>query len=683
MAALEKIRSKAVFLTVIIGVALLAFIMGDFLTSGRTFFGDGNTIAKVGDEKIDAIVFQRRYEKVYAQYQDRGQSVDGSVIQNQVLNQMMGEILLDSEIEALGIYVTDEELTNAMTGTNARPQIMQFARQMGAESPDQLHDMLFNPAKYGLPEDQVAKFRENWIDLEKDIERSLKYEKLQNLIAGTLQANDLDRKELWEENATVNTINYVKQDFATLTDSEYEPTDADLKKAYDDLKAQFKLDTEMRQAHIIAVDIAPSTVDLNTAKDMIDSTYAALLNAPGIDMIRNNSDLVINEMSVRASDIRDTEVKDFVTAAEVGAVKTPKFASNVYTIVKVNGKKMEVDSVKLNVMMVQGDKKLQDSIKVQLNAGVSFAEIQKNKSAQGQEGVWQVLLQAPDSIKSKIFNGGDGYFALQENNQMAYFCKVIEKKAPKMVYDIANISYTVYPSTKTIEDLTTGLQNFINTNNTSELFAANAAKAGYNALPVNVTAEDPQINNIDGSRKCVKWLFEVSEGSVSPIEKLSDKMVTVALDKINEEGYLGMDNSLVKTQVAAKARNEKKAEALLAKYDGKAKDLNGFATLMNAKVDTTQVTFGQMFIAKIGVGESDLTARVATAKLNDVVGPVKGNNGVYVFQVVKQDRTERTPTTEEGDRRFAMSRGSNAVMNHALDILRNATTVENKMIKFF
>lgn len=683
MAALEKIRSKAVFLTVIIGVALLAFIMGDFLTSGRTFFGDGNTIAKVGDEKIDAIVFQRRYEKVYAQYQDRGQSVDGSVIQNQVLNQMMGEILLDSEIEALGIYVTDEELTNAMTGANARPQIMQFARQMGAESPDQLHDMLFNPAKYGLPEDQVAKFRENWIDLEKDIERSLKYEKLQNLIAGTLQANDLDRKELWEENATVNTINYVKQDFATLTDSEYEPTDADLKKAYNDLKAQFKLDTEMRQAHIIAVDIAPSTVDLNTAKDMIDSTYAALLNAPGIDMIRNNSDLVINEMSVRASDIRDTEVKDFVTAAEVGAVKTPKFASNVYTIVKVNGKKMEVDSVKLNVMMVQGDKKLQDSIKTQLNAGVSFAEIQKNKSAQGQEGVWQVLLQAPDSIKSKIFNGGDGYFALQENNQMAYFCKVIEKKAPKMVYDIANISYTVYPSTKTIEDLTTGLQNFINTNNTSELFAANAAKAGYNALPVDVTAEDPQINNIDGSRKCVKWLFEVSEGSVSPIEKLSDKMVTVALDKINEEGYLGMDNSLVKTQVAAKARNEKKAEALLAKYDGKAKDLNGFATLMNAKVDTTQVTFGQMFIAKIGVGESDLTARVATAKLNDVVGPVKGNNGVYVFQVVKQDRTERTPTTEEGDRRFAMSRGSNAVMNHALDILRNATTVENKMIKFF
>ena len=139
----------------------------------------------------------------------------------------------------------------------------------------------------------------------------------------------------------------------------------------------------------------------------------------------------------------------------------------------------------------------------------------------------------------------------------------------------------------------------------------------------------------------------------------------------------------MKAAMTAKARADKKADALVAQLAGKAMDLNGYAELMNAKVDTTQVTFGQMFIAKIGVGESDLTARVATAKLNDVVGPVKGNNGVYVFQVTKQERTERTATPEEGNRQFAMTRGSNAVMNHALDILRNATTVENKMIKFF
>ncbi len=683
MAALEKIRSKAVFLTIVIGVALLAFILGDFLTSGRTFFGDGNTIAKVGDEKIDAMEFQKRYEKLSAQMQESGQQVDAAVLQNQVLNQMMSELLLNKEIEDLGIYVTDDELTEAMTGKNARPQVIQYVRQLGAESPAQLHDMLFNPGKYGIPEDQVAKARENWIDMENEMERSLKYEKLQNLIAGSIQANDLDKKELWEENATTNTITYVKQDLASLSDKDFPVSDAEIKEEYNKTKELYKLDTELRIAHVIAVDIAPSATDLAYAKNMIDSTYNTLKTS-GVDAVRNNSDLVINDAKVRANDIRDTEIKNFVTSAEVGAVSTPKFMSNVYTMVKLNSKKQEVDSVKMNVMVVQGDKKAQDAVKAMLDGGKTFAEIQKaNKNAQGQEGVWQVLLQAPDSLKNKIMNGDEGYFALQQSAEGAYFCKVVEKKAPKTVYDIANVTYTVYPSTKTVEDLNSNLQNFINKNNTSKLFEANAAKAGYNAVPVSVTDEDPQINNIEGSRKNVKWLFDASEGSVSPIEKLTDKMVTVALDKVYKEGYITPDAEEVKTTLTNKIRADKKAQALIAKYKGKAKDINGYAKLMNSPVDTTQVTFGQMFIQKIGMGESNLTARVSVAKPNVVEGPVQGNSAVYVYEIVKQDRTPRTAAAEETTRQFAMTRGNNAVMQHTLDILRKATKVENKMIKFF
>ena len=38
MATLEKIRGKAGLLVTVIGVALLAFIVGDLLNSGHTFF---------------------------------------------------------------------------------------------------------------------------------------------------------------------------------------------------------------------------------------------------------------------------------------------------------------------------------------------------------------------------------------------------------------------------------------------------------------------------------------------------------------------------------------------------------------------------------------------------------------------------------------------------------------------
>ena len=38
MATLQKIRNKAGLLVIVIGIALLAFIIGDFLNSGQAFF---------------------------------------------------------------------------------------------------------------------------------------------------------------------------------------------------------------------------------------------------------------------------------------------------------------------------------------------------------------------------------------------------------------------------------------------------------------------------------------------------------------------------------------------------------------------------------------------------------------------------------------------------------------------
>ena len=60
MATLEKIRSKSVLLFIIIIVALLAFILGDFLTSGRTYFGTGTTVAQAVSAKVDYTDYQNR-----------------------------------------------------------------------------------------------------------------------------------------------------------------------------------------------------------------------------------------------------------------------------------------------------------------------------------------------------------------------------------------------------------------------------------------------------------------------------------------------------------------------------------------------------------------------------------------------------------------------------------------------
>lgn len=53
MATLEKIRSKAGLLVLVVGVALFAFIIGDFLNSGSTYFRQSQEkVAEVDMEKL-------------------------------------------------------------------------------------------------------------------------------------------------------------------------------------------------------------------------------------------------------------------------------------------------------------------------------------------------------------------------------------------------------------------------------------------------------------------------------------------------------------------------------------------------------------------------------------------------------------------------------------------------------
>ena len=113
MATLEKIRKKSVLLLVIIGAALIAFIIGDFLNSGRSIFGNATTVANVDGEKIDYMQYQQRYSALTENNQQM-RDTDPAIIQNQVLDQMIGEIFLNEEYDALGIDVSDSELSDYM-----------------------------------------------------------------------------------------------------------------------------------------------------------------------------------------------------------------------------------------------------------------------------------------------------------------------------------------------------------------------------------------------------------------------------------------------------------------------------------------------------------------------------------------------------------------------------------------
>ena len=53
MATLEKIRSRSVLLLIIVGLALLAFIVGDFVNSGSSFFNQKRmVVGEIDGEEV-------------------------------------------------------------------------------------------------------------------------------------------------------------------------------------------------------------------------------------------------------------------------------------------------------------------------------------------------------------------------------------------------------------------------------------------------------------------------------------------------------------------------------------------------------------------------------------------------------------------------------------------------------
>ena len=643
-------------LLVVIGVALLAFIIGDFLNSGRSFFGAGTTVAKVDGKKISITDFQRRYEEYNQQLQASNQTVDGAVVQNRVLQDMVTEQLLNEEVEALGIDVTDAEITEAMTGQGAAPAVVQMARQLGLESPAQLHDLIFNPGKYGARDEDVAQVRAQWLEMERNITNQLKFQKVGILLSGAIQANDLDKEAIAADMSTASTVDLVN----------------------------------VRKIHYIAVNIVPSQADLAKAQALFNKVDSTLRVTTGVESVRNISELTISQRTVRTNDV-DAATREFIASASDGAVSAPRFRSDEHSLTKLISRKMDVDSVNVDMLQVQGPKAVQDSILNLLNTGKPFAEVADNKVAGGQQNMWMNMMQMGTDNKSleakaKLLSAGKEYFVIDSNDNAALIYRVNEKRAPKQMYEIADVSYKVYPSDETIDNLRAGLQKYIAENNTSKAFTEKAIASGYQALAAEITAESAQINGIEATRKEVQWAFGAEAGSVSPIydNEGNDKMIAVALDEIIPAGHMPLSDPTVRSIIENKVRNDKKGEKLMADYKGKANDLAGYAKLMNVPVDTAvTVTFSQDFIPVLRNMESKLTAEAPYVKQGSLNGPVKGDQGVFVYQVVKNEKSSTQMTPDQLAQRYSMTLGSAAVSQMAVEILRENKDIVNNLIDFY
>lgn len=687
MATLEKIRSKSVLLIVIIGIALIAFIIGDFLNSGRSVFGTGTTVAKVDGKKLDVMEFQRRLQEQSALYQNQNRKIDAALLEQQVIDAMVAEALFDEETERLGLTVTDAELTDIMLNRGAQILSQRVAQETGIQSINELYNMVTRPADYNLPSEQQAQIQAYWKQLEDQTAKEIVQQKFMTLFTGSLVANKLDAKAFYDETATPAHIAYAKRDYATLAGDSIEVTDADITNEWAKNKNAYKIDGELRSVNYLTVAVVPSAADLMEGQKRVEEVMMSLRSEEGTQGLSGKSDFVADNRSSRMSEIRDRSLRNFLDSAAVGSAEIISKGSNSYTIVKLLGRTNELDSVNIDFVAVEG-KAQYDSIAAALKGGASIAQFKSNPKVQTQDSIWMSLLNPNYAqFRQVVADHPVGvYFSPDsvENPQGGVLYRINNRRPAVPVAEYAYITYTVDPSVATINKLESDLQAFLDENNNAADFANNAISAGYQVFPTNVDQSTPMLGNVEDSRAAIVWALEAKKGQVSPIfgNEQTGRLIAVAVNDIYED-FIPARDPRVHDYLQARVLSDKRGDKLMSQYAGKANDLDGYASLMGSRIDSTNVNFGQQMIAAFGLNESELQAQVANAKVNQLVGPVKANNALVVFKVISTDEPSRPYTFEESAQVFNSNRGAFRLSQMIQQILLGDKQVENNLSKFY
>ncbi|MDH6533978.1 peptidylprolyl isomerase [Parabacteroides sp. 52] len=712
MATLEKIRSKAGLLIIVVGVALFAFIIGDFLNSGSTYFRQTQEkIASVNGENISIQDYQARIEEMLDVYkmQTGNSNVQEEVmtqIRQSVFQSMTREIVLGEKAELLGLTVSSDELFDMVQGENISPVIQQMPmfvnQQTGRFDKTALLNFLKrigddNTASYS-PEQQaqLEQMRRFWLFWERSIKQQRLEEKYTALLTKAVSANVLDAKAEFDETAESTNFRYVVQNYATIPDSLVQVSKSDVEKLYNQRKQNYK-QAEGKVINYIAVDVVPSADDFAKAQTEIEGLKEEFTTSSNVaELVNEYSEIpFINAYS--SENAFDADVKQFITTAEVGEVNGPLFADNKYRMFKLVDKITAPDSVKVSQIMVAAQTEAQtvalvDSLMDVLKKGADFAEVARKHSMDqmaqnGGEVGWMTEVSAlgwlNEEFKDAVFGASVNEVKSLKTMYGTVIVKVTEKTANVKKYKVANIEMTVSPSSKTYSDLYNELNHYISVNNTIEKFDENAQTAGYNLMKdITVNKSEETLVGIPRSRQVIRWAFQQSKkGIVSEIFECDDKFVAIAVQGTVPEGYRSL--AYMTPQLEKELKKVKKGEKIV--NDLKAQNLTSleaYGQAMNSSIQTVNfLNFGTSRISGIGL-EPKLNALASVAPLNQLSQPVIGNEAVYVFEAVERNPEEKTYNEEEQVSLINSSNSYRYGYQAVQSLINNSEIVDNR-IRFY
>ncbi|MBT3561347.1 MAG: peptidylprolyl isomerase [Flavobacteriaceae bacterium] len=257
MAILGQIRSKSIFLIIVIGLALFAFVISGVF-DGKGYQAQ-QPVGIINGQDILIEDFRGQVD-----FLERNYNQKGMVAVNNVWNQKLRSEILNQQFEITGIQSGKDHLQNILKNNPTFNSDQQFLNEAGIFDIDKFKALIIelkttNPEAY-----------ENWKNQEKIFESQSNEQIYFNLLRSGINYTQTDGKfEYNLQNDNVD-IEYIQIPYSSVEDTLISYNKSDLKKYIDNNKDEFKVNAS-RNIEYVIFEEKPSFDDENAIKNRLNS----------------------------------------------------------------------------------------------------------------------------------------------------------------------------------------------------------------------------------------------------------------------------------------------------------------------------------------------------------------------------------------------------------------------------
>lgn len=637
MAALNTLRTKgSILLTAVIGISLLAFLLGD----GTSLFNQTTVVVgTVNDKEVILKDYATEVDLMsnIRQYMTGATSLttqESEMVQTQVWNKFVADAALYPSMEKLGLQVSDEELLDMVNGVYISPVVMQIFtnQQSGAFDKEQLTQFVSN-----LDMDNTGRARSFWSFIETQSADNRMNEKLNTLIKNGMYVTSLQVDQALADNSNDYSIEYVTKAISSIADDAVKVTDQDLKDYYNKHIARFKYN-DASEVEYITFDIMPSAEDFTEAEANASKIASELAES-------NEMEQYVNYTSEEKFDTRyykQTDLPQYIQPqmedAVVGKSFAPNFENNIYSIARVSDIKVMPDSATLRSVYVDPAKNIDSIINV-IKAGGFDGVVASLSLTQG-ENAQEVAINTGDlapQFSEKIINAKKGDVLTFDVQGAKQIVLVSSLGQPVKKYQIAKVVISVVPSSKTEQGIYAKATAFINEVKGGKTFEEALTNNQY--IKRNATIENSSRNfaELDNSRELVRWSLTSAKGELSHVVTVANMNVIAFVKNKMERGTAPFE--AVKEDIRPLYIAKAKMDLAVKELSG-ATSLEALAASNGTEVGTaTDIKFSMSNIPGIGVAP-EVVGALSSLKEGVISTGIPAGNNAAAVKITSKIATE-------------------------------------------